>query len=106
MTLMAAHAAQVAAIETLYVDFRDDAGLLAACRAARSEGFSGRLAIHPAQVAPINEGFTPSPEELEHARAIVSAFAGTPGAGTVGLEGRMIDRPHLIQAERLLAQQD
>ena len=104
LTLLAAHAAGVAAIETLYADFRDEAGLRASCRTARAEGFSGRLAIHPAQVAAINESFMPSAEELAHARRVLDAFAAADGAGTVGLDGKMIDIPHKKQAERLLAQ--
>ncbi len=104
LTLLAAHAAGVAAIETLYVDFRDDEGLRASCRAARAEGFTGRIAIHPAQVAGINESFLPSPEEIEHAHRVVAAFAAEPGAGTVGLDGKMIDIPHLKQANSVLAQ--
>lgn len=102
--LLAAHAAGVQAIDTLYVDYRDDEGLRASCRAARAEGFTGRIAIHPAQVVPINESFTPSEEEIEHARRVVEAFAAEPGAGTVGLDGKMIDIPHLKQAQGVLAQ--
>ena len=104
LTLMAAHAAGVQAIDTLFVDFRDEAGLLAASRTARGEGFTGRLAIHPAQVALINEGFMPTANEIAHAQRIVDAFAASPGVGTVGIDGRMIDRPHLKAAEKLLAQ--
>jgi citrate lyase subunit beta / citryl-CoA lyase len=104
MTLLAAHASGVQAIDTLHADFRDEVGLRASCRAARAEGFSGRLAIHPAQVAVINESFMPSPEEVTHAQRIVDAFATNPGAGTVGLDGMMVDRPHLKQAEAILAQ--
>lgn len=104
LTLMAARAAGVQAIDTLFVDFRDEAGLLAASRAARAEGFTGRLAIHPAQVAPINEGFMPSADEIAHARRIVDAFAASRGVGTVGIDGKMVDRPHLRAAEALLAQ--
>ena len=103
LTLLAAHAAGAAAIETLFVDFRDEEGLRASCRTARSEGFSGRLAIHPAQVAPINESFTPSQAELSHARRVLAAFAAAPGAGVVALDGRMLDIPHLKQARGLLA---
>ncbi len=102
LTLLAAHAAQVAAIETLYVDFRDEEGLRASCRAARAEGFSGRLAIHPAQVGPINESFTPSEPELEHARRVVAAFEAAPGAGVVAIDGKMVDIPHLKQARTVL----
>lgn len=103
LTLLAAHAANVQAIETLYVDFRDEAGLRASCRAARAEGFTGRVAIHPDQVAPINESFTPSTAEVDHARAVIAAFAAQPGAGTVGLDGKMLDIPHLKQAHKTLA---
>ncbi len=103
LTLLAAHAAGVQAIDTLYVDFRDEAGLLAACRTSRAEGFSGRMAIHPAQVGPINEGYRPSEAELAHARRVVAAFEGASGAGTVGLDGRMLDIPHLKQARAVLA---
>jgi citrate lyase subunit beta/citryl-CoA lyase len=104
LTLLAAHAAGVQAIDTLYVDFKDDAGLRAACRAARAEGFTGRIAIHPAQVAGINESFSPSAEEIEHAHRVLAAFAAAPGAGTVGLDGKMLDIPHLKQAQNTLAQ--
>jgi citrate lyase subunit beta / citryl-CoA lyase len=104
LSLLAAHAAGVQAIDTLYVDFKDDAGLRASCRAARAEGFTGRIAIHPAQVAGINESFMPSPDEVEHAQRVLDAFAANPGAGTIGLDGKMIDIPHLKQAERVMAQ--
>jgi citrate lyase subunit beta/citryl-CoA lyase len=100
---MAAHAAAVPAIETLHADFKDEAGLLASSRQARAEGFSGRLAIHPAQVGPINEGFTPSVEEVAFARRVVAAFAAEPDAGTVGIDGKMFDIPHLKSARRTLA---
>lgn len=103
LTLLAAHAAGVAAIDTLYADYRDEAGLRASSRAARAEGFSGRLAIHPAQVAAINESFTPSADEIAHAQRIVAAFAAAPGVGAVGLDGKMLDMPHLKQAQRTLA---
>jgi len=102
LTLLAAHAAGVQAVETLSVDFRDDAGLLASCRSALAEGFTGRIAIHPAQVGPINEGFTPSATDTAHARRVLAAFAAAPGAGTVGLDGKMLDMPHLKQARALL----
>lgn len=103
LTLMAAHAAGVAAIETLHADFRDEEGLRADSRRARAEGFAGRLAIHPGQVAAINESFRPSEEEIAFARRVVEAFAADPGAGTVGLDGRMLDVPHLKAARRTLA---
>lgn len=104
LCLLAAHASGVQAIETLYADFRDEAGLRASCRTARAEGFTGRLAIHPAQVEAINECFTPSAEEIAYARRVLEAFAAASGAGTVGLDGRMLDIPHKKQAERVMAQ--
>ena len=104
LTLLAAHAAGVQAVDTLYVDFRDESGLRASSRASRAEGFTGRIAIHPAQVAAINESYLPSAAEIEHAQRVIAAFDAEPGAGTVGLDGRMIDIPHLKQAQRVLAQ--
>jgi citrate lyase subunit beta / citryl-CoA lyase len=104
LTLLAAHAAGVQALDTLFVDFKDDEGLRASCRAARAEGFTGRIAIHPSQVAGINESFMPSADEIAHARRVLDVFAANPGAGTVGLDGKMIDIPHQKQAERVLAQ--
>ena len=104
LTLLGAKAAGVAAIDTLYVDFRDDDGLRASSRASRAEGFTGRLAIHPGQVAAINHSYLPSAAEIDYARRVIEAFAAGPGAGTVGLDGRMLDRPHLKQAEAVLAQ--
>ena len=101
-TLLAAHAAGVPAIETVYVDFRDDEGLRASCQAARAEGFSGRIAIHPAQVAAINDGFSPSEAELAFARRVVLAFEAEANVGTVGIDGKMYDIPHLKQARRTL----
>lgn len=104
--LLGAKAAGVAAIDTLWADYKDAEGLRAASRAAAQEGFSGRLAIHPAQVAIINESFAPSAAEVEHARAVIAAFAADPAAGTVGLDGKMLDRPHLIQAQQVIAQHE
>lgn len=103
LTLLAAHAAGVQAIETLHVDFTDEAGLRASCRAARAEGFTGRIAIHPAQVIPINESFTPSDGEVDHARRVIAAFDAKPGVGVVGLDGKMLDMPHLKQAHTVVA---
>jgi citrate lyase subunit beta/citryl-CoA lyase len=101
--LLAAVAAGAQPIDTLEPDFRDEAGLRAACAAARREGFTGKIAIHPAQVGPINEGFRPTAEEVAFARRVVAAFVASPGVGTVGMDGRMLDMPHLRQAERVLA---
>lgn len=102
LTLMAAHAAGVPAIETLYADFRDDKGLRATSRAARTEGFTGRLAIHPAQIDGINESFSPSEDEVAFARRVVAAFEAEPNVGTVGIDGKMFDIPHLKAARRTL----
>jgi citrate lyase subunit beta / citryl-CoA lyase len=102
LTLMAAHAAGVAAIDTLQADFKDEAGLLDTSRQARSEGFSGRLAIHPAQVGPINQGFSPSDDEVAFARQVVAAFEAQPDAGVVAIDGKMFDIPHLKAARRTL----
>jgi citrate lyase subunit beta/citryl-CoA lyase len=101
--LFAAGAAGVAALDTLYGDFRDEKGLAESCRIARRDGFVGRIAIHPAQVATINECFTPSEADLAHARRVVAAFAAQPAAGTLGIDGKMYDMPHLIAAKRALA---
>ncbi len=101
-TLLAAHAAGVHAIDTLYADFRDSEGLAADSRQSRAEGFSGRLAIHPAQVAVINESYLPSAEQVEMARKIIAAFEAEPDVGTVGIDGKMYDIPHLKQARHTL----
>ncbi len=103
LCLAAATAAQVEAIDTVFVDFRDAAGLRRECEIARRDGFTGKLAIHPAQVAAINDVFTPTPEAIARAQAVVEAFAAAPGAGVVAIEGVMYDRPHLVKAQRLLA---
>src|SRR5258707_11178998 len=100
---MAAAAAQVPAIETIYMDYRDAEGLRRDSEAARRDGFAGRLAIHPLQVPIINEVFTPSATALAQARAIVAAFAASPGAGVIGIDGVMYDRPHLARAQQLIA---
>ncbi|MEO0347051.1 MAG: CoA ester lyase [Pseudomonadota bacterium] len=102
LTLIAARACGVLAIDTLHADFRDHEGLATVAGEARRDGFDGMMAIHPAQVPVINDAFTPSVEELEHARRVVAAFESEPSAGAVQLDGRMLDRPHLAQAKRLL----
>jgi citrate lyase subunit beta/citryl-CoA lyase len=103
LCLFAASAAEVAPIDTLHADFRDEAGLADAARKARRDGFVGMLAIHPAQVPIINAAFTPSAEEIAHAEAVVAVFAANPEAGVASLDGKMLDRPHLVQAEKILA---
>ena len=103
LALLAAAAAHVAAIDTVFVNFRDLDGLRAEALAARRDGFSAKMAIHPAQVPIINEVFTPSAEDLAKAEAIVRAFAERPEIGVVAIDGEMVDRPHLKRAERILA---
>jgi citrate lyase subunit beta/citryl-CoA lyase len=101
--LFAAAAAQVAPLETLHADFRDFEGLERTCREARRDGFTGRIAIHPDQIATINACFSPSDAEIAQARAIVAAFEANPDAGTLGIDGKMYDVPHLKAARRTLA---
>jgi citrate lyase subunit beta / citryl-CoA lyase len=103
MCLYGATAAKVPAIETIHVDFRNPDVLRKDTEVARRDGFAGRLAIHPAQIAVINEVFTPGAAQIEKAKAIIAAFAAKPGAGTVGIDGKMYDRPHLARAQALLA---
>lgn len=103
LALFAAGAAEVPAIETVYPAFRDLDGLAAYAARGVRDGFSGMMAIHPAQVEAINRAFTPAPEAVARARAIVAAFAAAPGVGVVNLDGAMVDAPHLKAAERLLA---
>ena len=103
LCLAGAAAAQVQAIDTVYVDFRNDTGLRRECEEARRDGFTGKMAIHPAQVEAINEVFTPTAEAIKRAEAVIAAFAANPGAGTVGIGGMMYDRPHLERARQLLA---
>jgi citrate lyase subunit beta/citryl-CoA lyase len=102
LCLAAAAAAGVTALDTVYVDFRDEAGLRRECEEARRDGFIGKMAIHPAQVATINDVFTPAAAAIARAQAVVAAFAASPGAGVVSIDGVMYDRPHLTKAERLL----
>ncbi|MFM7697433.1 MAG: HpcH/HpaI aldolase/citrate lyase family protein [Limnohabitans sp.] len=102
LCLLAASHAGVQAIDTLSVDFKNIDNLQADVKRAKRQGFSGKLAIHPDQVSIINEGFKASPEELQQAQRIVEAFSQAHGAGAVQLDGKMIDKPHLTQALRLL----
>jgi citrate lyase subunit beta/citryl-CoA lyase len=101
--LLTALALGVQAIDGVYVDFRDKDGLTRELAGARRDGFTGKLAIHPDQVETINAAFTPTEAEVTLARRIAAAFAAAPGAGVVSLDGQMVDRPHLIQAQRILA---
>ncbi|WP_170002070.1 HpcH/HpaI aldolase/citrate lyase family protein [Pseudopontixanthobacter vadosimaris] len=103
LCLLGAVAAEVAPIETIMADFRDLDGLKHRAEMLRRSGFRGMLAIHPAQVEIINAAFTPGEEELARAREVVALFAANPEAGAIGHEGAMLDRPHLLQAQALLA---
>jgi citrate lyase subunit beta/citryl-CoA lyase len=104
LCLFGAAAAGVAPIETVYPAFKDLDGLAEYAARARRDGFTGMMAIHPSQIPVINAAFTPTEAEIAHARAVVAAFEANPGAGALSLEGKMIDRPHLLQAQRILGQ--
>jgi citrate lyase subunit beta/citryl-CoA lyase len=106
LTLLGAAAAAVDAVDSVYTNFRDTDGLAAECRQALRDGFVAKMAIHPAQVPVINEAFTPSADALARAQAVIDAFKDNPGAGVVGVNGEMLDRPHLLRAERLLRRVD
>jgi len=101
--LLAATAVGIEAVDTVYTDFRDIEGLREDSRRSYREGFSGRLAIHPAQVDVINESYSPAAEDIAHAERVVAAFEANSGMGTVGLDGKMLDRPHLLQAQKVLS---
>ena len=103
LCLAGAVAANVQPVDGVFADFRDEPGLMEEALDAARDGFTGKLAIHPAQVGPINEAFTPTAEQVAHARQIVAAFAAEPTAGVLSVNGRMVDKPHLTQATRLLA---
>jgi citrate lyase subunit beta / citryl-CoA lyase len=103
LCLVAAKASGVEAIDGVYTDFRDEAGLIAECAAAARDGFTGKLAIHPTQVEPINRAFTPSPRDVDAAHRVVAAFAAAGDPGVIALEGRMLDRPHLERARGVIA---
>jgi citrate lyase subunit beta/citryl-CoA lyase len=102
LTLAGAAAAEVPAIDTIYADFRNEAGFAAECADARRMGYAGRMAIHPAQVPVIQATFAPTEEEIAWAKQVVAGFAAAPGAGVISLAGKMVDRPHLVQAQRIL----
>lgn len=102
-TILAATAAQVTPIDTVFPNFRDEEAFRRDCLEGVRDGFTARMAIHPAQIAIINETFTPSADAIAHARIVIDAFAAAGNVGVVGIDGKMFDRPHLKRAERLLA---
>jgi citrate lyase subunit beta/citryl-CoA lyase len=103
LTLFAAHAANVPAVETVFPNIKDLAGLTAYATRGRRDGFTGMLAIHPSQIPLINQAFSPTEAEIAHAQRVVAAFAGNPASGVLQLDGKMIDYPHLKQAKRILS---
>jgi citrate lyase subunit beta/citryl-CoA lyase len=103
LTLFTAAAAGVPAIDTVFVNFRDEEGLVQECRAAARDGFTGKMAIHPGQVAIMNEAFTPSAAEIAQSQEIVALFAANPDAGALTHRGQMVDKAHVARAERILA---
>ncbi len=103
LCVLAAAAAGVQAIDGVHAEFADQESLARELARARRDGFSGKLAVHPDQVEPINAAFTPTESEISHARRIVAAFAASPDVGVTSIDGKMVDRPHLLQAQRLLA---
>lgn len=103
MLLFSAVAAGVQPLDAVYPNFRDEEGLRRECIAARRDGFTGKMAIHPAQVPIINEVFTPPDAEVKRAKRIIDAFASDPSSGVIGLDGEMLDKPHLDRAKKILA---
>jgi citrate lyase subunit beta/citryl-CoA lyase len=95
-------AAGVQPVDGIFADFKDTKGLKAEAESARRDGFTGKLAIHPAQVPIINAAFTPSADDVRHAEEVVAAFEAHPKAGVLSVGGKMVDRPHLMQARRIL----
>lgn len=106
LMLLAAKGAGVEAVDGVYPNFRDLEGLRKFCKASQREGFSGCFAIHPDQVAVINEAYSPSADDIAFAEKVVAAFAASPDVGVVGVDGKMLDKPHLVQAEKVLALRD
>jgi citrate lyase subunit beta / citryl-CoA lyase len=102
LCLLGAAAAGVMPIDTIYTDFKDEAGLATECAAAKRSGFAAKMAIHPAQIPVINNAFSASEEELAWAHKVLAVFAENPDAGTIALDGKMVDKPHLTLARRLL----
>ena len=103
LCLIAARAAGVAPIDTVYTRIDDLAGLAAEAAAARRDGFAAKAVIHPKHVDAVNAAFAPTAAEIGWAKQVVEAFARDSGAGVVRIDGRMIDKPHLKAAEAILA---
>jgi len=103
LVLLGATAAQVPAIDAVYTNFRDVDGLKAEAAEALRDGFTGKVAIHPDQIGPINEAFTSSAVDVAWAHSVIAAFAAAPGAGAISINGKMLDRPHYLSARRVLA---
>ena len=103
LTLLAAAAAQVDAVDAVYTNYRDPEGLKAEATEALRDGFSAKAAIHPDQAGPINAAFTPSEADVTWAKRVVAAFDASPAAGVASIEGKMLDRPHYRSAQRVLA---
>jgi citrate lyase subunit beta / citryl-CoA lyase len=101
--LLAAASAGVPAFDTVDTEIKDAGAVERRARNSRRQGFIGKLAIHPAQIAPIHTAFSPTDDELRWAERVLAAFAAAPGAGAVAFEGGMLDKPHIRQAERILA---
>jgi len=101
--LYTAAAAGVAAIDTVDTEIKNLAAVEARARASRRAGYSAKLAIHPAQIAALHAAFTPTEAEIKHAERVLAAFAAAPASGALMLDGKLIDRPHVLQAERVLA---
>ena len=102
LCLIGARAAQIEPIDSIYANFRDTVGLERECRAAVRDGFTGKMAIHPNQIAPINQAFTPSLAAIDKAKRIIEAFTVSPDTGVIALDGQMFDLPHLKRAKKLL----
>ncbi len=103
VNLMASVAAGVTAYDTVYPDIRNVEGLRAEAQDARRMGYGGKIAIHPDQVAIIHEVFTPTEAEISWAERVIATFEGNPGAGVLTMDGKMLDKPHLVLARRLVS---
>jgi citrate lyase subunit beta/citryl-CoA lyase len=103
LCLTVAAAAGVLAIDTVDTEIRDIDAMRIRARESRRAGYVGKLAIHPAQVTAVHDAFTPTEAEIDEARKIIAAFDASPGVGALRIEGKLIDRPHWVKAQRVLA---